>query len=181
MATIEGEARHLNLIVVALEQMKRQVPHLAFASSVTSNEDPNSCRHSRLSYANLKGFCYGSYIQGSVKACSQKFPSGEIVDIIVLEPPHVNILSNMDLVTKKKDLQDYLNPKQWVSLSELNQHMAPSFAKLNKALTELVDDFSMVNFVPLDLRKKAYNVLSYIGNYILCGEDADVKLMLSSA
>nr|XP_029123325.1 uncharacterized protein LOC105055534 [Elaeis guineensis] len=84
MATIEGEARHLNLIVVALEQMKRQVPHLAFASSVTSNEDPNSCRHSRF----------------------------------------------------------YLNPKQWVSLSELNQHMAPSFAKLNKALTELLSTCS---------------------------------------
>lgn len=32
----------------------------------------------------------------------------------------------------------YLNPEARVLLSELNQHMAPQFAKLNKALAELV-------------------------------------------
>ncbi|KAH7675560.1 GPN-loop GTPase 1 protein [Dioscorea alata] len=98
--------------------------------------------------------------------------------MIQLELPHVNILSKMDLVTNKKDIENYLNPEATTLLSELNQNMAPKFAKLNKALAGLVDEFSMVNFVPLDLRKESsiQYVLSYIDNCIQYGEDADVKI-----
>ncbi|CAA7396054.1 unnamed protein product [Spirodela intermedia] len=98
--------------------------------------------------------------------------------MVQLELPHVNILSKMDLVKNKKDIEDYLNPEAKVLVSELNQQMPPQFAKLNKALAELVDDFSMVNFVPLDLRKQSsiQYVLSYIDNCIQYGEDADVKV-----
>ncbi|XP_042378100.1 GPN-loop GTPase 3-like [Zingiber officinale] len=110
-----------------------------------------------------------------------KYISGCLASLsamVQLELPHVNILSKMDLVPNKKDVNDYLNPEASVLLSELNQHMAPQFAKLNKALAELIDDFSMVNFIPLDLRKDssiAY-VLSYIDNCIQFGEDAEVKI-----
>ncbi|XP_078432793.1 P-loop containing nucleoside triphosphate hydrolases superfamily protein isoform X1 [Wolffia australiana] len=98
--------------------------------------------------------------------------------MVQLELPHVNILSKMDLVKNKKDIEDFLNPEAKVLVSELNQRMAPQFAKLNKALAELVDDFSMVNFLPLDLRKQSsiQYVLSYIDNCIQYGEDADVKV-----
>ncbi|KAK6923299.1 GPN-loop GTPase [Dillenia turbinata] len=57
--------------------------------------------------------------------------------MVQLELPHINILSKMDLVTNKKKLEDYLNPEPQVLLSELNQHMAPQFEKLNRALIEL--------------------------------------------
>ncbi|XP_065627301.1 GPN-loop GTPase 3 [Quercus suber] len=91
-----------------------------------------------------------------------KFISGCMASLsamIQLELPHVNILSKMDLVTNKRDVEDFLNPEPQFLLSELNQHMAPQFAKLNKSLIELVDGFSMVSFVPLDLRKEAvYNM-----------------------
>ncbi|KAK8947370.1 hypothetical protein KSP39_PZI007397 [Platanthera zijinensis] len=98
--------------------------------------------------------------------------------MIQLELPHVNILSKMDLVNNKKDLDYYLEPEARVLLSELNRNMAPQYAKLNKALAELVDEFSMVNFVPLDLRKESsiQYVLSMIDNCIQYGEDADVKI-----
>ncbi|KAL0918609.1 hypothetical protein M5K25_010627 [Dendrobium thyrsiflorum] len=98
--------------------------------------------------------------------------------MVQLELPHVNILSKMDLVKNKKDLDYYLEPEARVLLSELNQHMAPQYGKLNKALAELVDEFSMVNFVPLDLRKERsiQYVLSMIDNCIQYGEDADVKI-----
>ncbi|XP_072969058.1 uncharacterized protein [Typha angustifolia] len=98
--------------------------------------------------------------------------------MVQLELPHINILSKMDLVTNKRDIEEYLNPEAEFLLSELNQHMAPQFAKLNKALAGLVDDFNMVNFVPLDLRKESsiQYVLSYIDNCIQYGEDADVKI-----
>ncbi|XP_050205006.1 GPN-loop GTPase 3 [Mercurialis annua] len=110
-----------------------------------------------------------------------KFISGCMASLsamIQLELPHVNILSKMDLVTKKKDIEDYLNPESRVLLSELNSRMAPQFAKLNKALIELVDEYSMVSFVPLDLRKESSieYVLAQIDNCIQYGEDADVKI-----
>jgi|UniRef100_A0ACD5WCQ5 GTPase SAR1 family protein len=98
--------------------------------------------------------------------------------MIQLELPHINILSKMDLVSNKKDVEDYLNPEAAVLLSQLNREMAPRFGKLNKALADLVDDYSMVNFIPLDLRKESsiQYVLSNIDNCIQYGEDADVKV-----
>lgn len=105
-----------------------------------------------------------------------KFISGCMASLsamIQLELPHVNILSKMDLVTNKKDVEEwallplllyitcmvytifikfnnlicfvllllsFLNPEPQFLLSELNQRMAPQFAKLNKALIELVSN-----------------------------------------
>ncbi|CAL5395468.1 unnamed protein product [Camellia sinensis] len=86
-----------------------------------------------------------------------KFISGCMASLsamVQLELPHVNILSKMDLVTNKRDIEDYLNPESHVLLSELNQRMAPQFEKLNKALIELVDQYSMVSFVSLDFEER---------------------------
>ncbi|CAI9300913.1 unnamed protein product [Lactuca saligna] len=110
-----------------------------------------------------------------------KFISGcmsSLSAMIQLELPHVNILSKMDLVTRKRDIEDYLTPEPTTLLSELNQRMGPQFQKLNKALIDLVDEYSMVSFVPLDLRKESsiQYVLSQIDNCIQYGEDADVKI-----
>ena len=83
--------------------------------------------------------------------------------MIQLELPHINILSKMDLVANKKDVEEYvyfisplfkdstillcinllmfsryLNPEAQVLLSQLNRQMAPKFGKLNKSLAELV-------------------------------------------
>ncbi|AQK63429.1 P-loop containing nucleoside triphosphate hydrolase superfamily protein [Zea mays] len=98
--------------------------------------------------------------------------------MIQLELPHINILSKMDLVSNKKDVEEYLDPNAQVLLSQLNRQMAPRFGKLNKCLAELVDDYSMVNFIPLDLRKESsiQYVLSSIDTCIQYGEDADVKV-----
>ncbi|XP_052734649.1 GPN-loop GTPase 3 isoform X2 [Vigna angularis] len=98
--------------------------------------------------------------------------------MVQLELPHVNILSKMDLVTNKKDLDDFLDPEPTFLLSELNQRMGPQYAKLNKALIELVSNYSMVSFIPLDLRKEKsiQYVLGQIDNCIQYGEDADVKV-----
>lgn len=110
-----------------------------------------------------------------------KFISGCMASLsamVQLELPHVNILSKMDLVANKRGLQSYLNPDADSLLPELNKHMAPQFQNLNKALLDLVDQFSMVSFIPLDLRKESsiQYVLSQIDNCIQYGEDADVKV-----
>lgn len=110
-----------------------------------------------------------------------KFISGCMASLsamIQLELPHVNILSKMDLVKNKKDIENYLDPNPVFLLPELNERMAPRFKKLNQSLIELVDEFSMVSFIPLDLRKEnsIEYVLSQIDNCIQYGEDADVKV-----
>uniref|UniRef100_A0A7N0T9N7 GPN-loop GTPase 3 n=1 Tax=Kalanchoe fedtschenkoi TaxID=63787 RepID=A0A7N0T9N7_KALFE len=74
-----------------------------------------------------------------------KFISGCMASLsamVQLELPHVNILSKMDLVTSKKDIDDYLDPEPNVLLSELNKRMAPQYQKLNKALIELWKTFT---------------------------------------
>lgn len=110
-----------------------------------------------------------------------KFISGCMASLsamVQLELPHINILSKMDLVRDKRGINDYLDPEPTVLLAELNQCMAPQFQKLNKALIELVDEYSMVSFMPLDLRKESSirHVLAQIDNCIQFGEDADVKV-----
>nr|GMD70700.1 GPN-loop GTPase 3 [Ipomoea batatas] len=110
-----------------------------------------------------------------------KFISGCMASLsamVQLELPHVNILSKMDLVTNKKDIDNYLNPEPQLLLADLNQRMAPQFQKLNKSLIELVDQYSMVSFMLLDLRKESsiQYILSQIDNCIQYGEDADVKV-----
>uniref|UniRef100_A0A0C9S9Z0 GPN-loop GTPase 3 n=1 Tax=Wollemia nobilis TaxID=56998 RepID=A0A0C9S9Z0_9CONI len=98
--------------------------------------------------------------------------------MVQLEVPHVNILTKMDLVKNKKEIKKFLNPDPRLLLSDLNQYMAPRYAKLNKALAELLDDYSMVSFLPLDITKEdsIQYILSHIDNAIQYGEDADVKV-----
>ncbi|KAG9157744.1 hypothetical protein Leryth_017842 [Lithospermum erythrorhizon] len=83
----------------------------------------------------------------------------------------------MDLVKNKRGVEKYLDPEPHL-LAELNQRMAPQFEKLNKSLIEVVDHYSMVNFLPLDLRKEEsiQYILSQIDLCIQYGEDADVKV-----
>ncbi|GLJ42384.1 hypothetical protein SUGI_0877860 [Cryptomeria japonica] len=98
--------------------------------------------------------------------------------MIQLELPHVNILTKMDLVKNKKEIEKFLDPDIRLLLSDLNQHMAPCFAKLNRSQVELIDDYSMVNFLPLDITKEniIQYILSHIDNAIKFGEDVDVKV-----
>ncbi|KAL8873177.1 MAG: hypothetical protein Q9174_001313 [Haloplaca sp. 1 TL-2023] len=106
--------------------------------------------------------------------------------MIMLEIPHVNILSKMDLVkgsVPKRQLKRFLEPD--VSLMEEdNDGQIPrtgkdpasaesvmgggSFKKLNKAVAQLIDDFSMVSFLQLDVQDEdsVGGILSYIDDAI---------------
>ncbi|GLJ19384.1 hypothetical protein SUGI_0349230, partial [Cryptomeria japonica] len=73
-----------------------------------------------------------------------KYLSGCMASLSVtiqLELPHVNILVKMDLVENKKEIEKFLDPDTRLLLLDLNQHMAPRFAKLNRSLVELIDDY----------------------------------------
>ena len=112
--------------------------------------------------------------------------------MIMLEIPHVNILSKMDLVKgslSKKELKRFINPdtslldddpadNSTVISSAQNLKLDPlapesvmaggSFKRLNQAVAQLIDDFSMVSFLQLDVQDEdsVGAVLSYIDDAI---------------
>lgn len=55
--------------------------------------------------------------------------------------------------------------------------MGDKYRKLNQRMSALIDDYSMVKFVPLDLsdEESVARVLQHIDGSMQFGEDADVK------
>ncbi|KAL9587312.1 MAG: hypothetical protein Q9212_000359 [Teloschistes hypoglaucus] len=111
--------------------------------------------------------------------------------MIMLEIPHVNILSKMDLVkgsVPKRQLKRFLEPdatlledddaagvreERAVDPSESGSVMGGnSFKRLNKAVAQLIDDFSMVSFLQLDVQDEdsVGGILSYMDDAIQFSE-----------
>ena len=111
--------------------------------------------------------------------------------MIMLELPHVNILSKMDLVKDmmgRKELKRFVDPdanlldeedilgrdadQHTVDVSdpkEVDQVMSGgSFKRLNRAVAKLIDDFSMVSYLRLDVNDEdsVGDILSYIDDAI---------------
>ena len=112
--------------------------------------------------------------------------------MIMMELPHVNILSKMDLVQdqiSKTQLKKFVDPdanlleeedtgrSAVVSADDMfdtdptakDQLMSGgSFKKLNRAVARLIDDFSMVSFLKLEANDEETvgHILSYIDNMI---------------
>ncbi|KAI9711603.1 MAG: hypothetical protein M1812_007125 [Candelaria pacifica] len=121
--------------------------------------------------------------------------------MIMLEVPHVNVLSKMDLVKDmgRKDLKRFIDPD--VSLldddpaenttsagaesaydggdpaSAENLMGGGSFKKLNRAVAQLIDDFSMVSYLKLDVQDEdsVGAILSYIDDAIQFHEAQEPK------
>jgi hypothetical protein len=112
--------------------------------------------------------------------------------MIMLEIPHVNIMSKMDLVkdlVPRKQLKRFLDPDsslldddpartdidatstQGLGVDPLNPRSVMaggSFVRLNQAVAQLIDDFSMVSFLQLDVQDEdsVGAILSYIDDAI---------------
>lgn len=121
--------------------------------------------------------------------------------MIMLEVPHVNVLSKMDLVkgtVSKKDLKRFVDPDTSLldddptdskaALESAQDKSADpasagslmaggSFKRLNKAVAQLIDDFSMVSFLQLDVQKEhsVGAILSYIDDMIQYHEAQEPK------
>ncbi|KAI1031007.1 hypothetical protein LB504_000790 [Fusarium proliferatum] len=137
-----------------------------------------------------------------------KFFSGTLSAMsamLMLEVPHINILSKMDLVkgqVKKKDLKRFLTPDVGLldddpierarrvtggSEAEDDESKAPdekeqvmkgaSFRRLNRAVAGLIESFSMINYLRLDVTNEdsVGAILSYIDDCIQFHEAQDPK------
>lgn len=112
--------------------------------------------------------------------------------MIMLEVPHVNILSKMDLVKgsmSRKELKRFIDPDTSLldddpsdsSAATASAQLAGSdpsaadsimaggsFKRLNRAVAQLIDDFSMISFLQLDVQDEdsVGAILSYIDDAI---------------
>jgi hypothetical protein len=115
--------------------------------------------------------------------------------MIMLEVPHVNILSKMDLVkgqVSKRQLKRFIDPDTTLldddsgdveddgsgSAADSQTLMkGASFKRLNKAVAGLIDSFSMVSYLKLDVQDEdsVGNILSYIDDAIQYHEAQEPK------
>ncbi|XP_051956209.1 GPN-loop GTPase 3-like [Xyrauchen texanus] len=112
-----------------------------------------------------------------------KFISGIMAALsamVMLEIPQVNIMTKMDLLSPmaKKEIEKYLDPDMY-SVMEDNSVALTSkkFRKLTKAICGLIDDYSLVRFLPFDRTdEECINiVLQHIDFSIQYGEDLEFK------
>lgn len=111
------------------------------------------------------------YIAGCLSALSA---------MVQLELPHVNVLTKMDIckAEKKEEIdENFLFPDGNQMKRELDEQTAPRFRSLNAAVARLLDDYSMVAFVPLDNtdEESIETCLLQVDGAIQFGEDQDVK------
>ena len=121
--------------------------------------------------------------------------------MIMLEVPHVNVLSKMDLVKgslSRKELKRFIDPDTSLLDDDPSDSSAAaasaqltgsdpsaadsimaggSFKRLNKAVAQLIDDFSMVSFLQLDVQDEdsVGAILSYIDDAIQYHEAQEPK------
>ncbi|KAI8579391.1 hypothetical protein K450DRAFT_241895 [Umbelopsis ramanniana AG] len=77
----------------------------------------------------------------------------------------------------KKELERYFDPDPLLLIDDVNSNTSPRFHALNQAIVQLIEDYSMVSFIPLNIRDEdSINyVLSNIDNAIQYGEDIEPK------
>lgn len=139
--------------------------------------------------------CAAYLLESTFIADRSKFFSGTLSAMsamLMMELPHVNILSKMDLVkgqVARKELKRFIEPDISLlqdapesglvyeykdgldngdAMDTQSIMSGDSFARLNRAVGQLIDDFSLVSFLKLDVQDEdsVGAVLSYIDDAI---------------
>ncbi|KIX08432.1 uncharacterized protein Z518_03088 [Rhinocladiella mackenziei CBS 650.93] len=157
---------------------------------------------SRMGQLNIN-LCAAYLLEATFIVDKAKFFAGTLSAMsamIMMELPHINILSKMDLVkdqVPKKELKRFVDPdanlldaddtgrgvirQHEVDIrnpQEIDQVMTgESFKQLNRAVARLIDDFSMVSFLQLDVNDEdsVGDILSYIDDAIQFHEAQEPK------
>ncbi|MPC08970.1 GPN-loop GTPase 3 [Portunus trituberculatus] len=113
-----------------------------------------------------------------------RFLSGSLTALatmVQLEVPHINILTKMDLLNRaaRQQLEMFLEPEIHELLaSEHNvSRFNKKYHKLTHALGKVLDDFSLVRYIPLNINdeESLTDVLIQTDFALQYGEDLDVK------
>mmetsp|Transcript_16676 Transcript_16676/g.21682 ORF Transcript_16676/g.21682 Transcript_16676/m.21682 type:complete len:280 (+) Transcript_16676:80-919(+) len=135
----------------------------------------------------------GVFLLDATFVCdAPKFMSGVLLSLstmISLELPHINVLSKCDLLDPKRveDILDVHSAQELWSIEEANMSRGNSSElsevsrrkrnRLTRSICTLIDDYSMVSFLPLDISdEESVNVvISHIDHAIQYGENLEVK------
>ncbi|EJW73394.1 hypothetical protein WUBG_15697 [Wuchereria bancrofti] len=112
-----------------------------------------------------------------------KFLGGALTTLstmVAMEVPAVNVLSKVDLLSNrnKELLETFLETDVRSILdSEDTSPWNEKYRQLSRTIAEVLDDYSLVRFVPLDIGddESISDLLSLIDNTIQHGEDLEVK------
>ncbi|GAB6028680.1 hypothetical protein CHUAL_004505 [Chamberlinius hualienensis] len=112
-----------------------------------------------------------------------KFFSGTLVALstmINVEVPHINVLSKMDLLSKKarKRISRFIDADTTLLLeSETDKKWGKNFQRLSEKIAGLIEDYSLVKYVPLNRNDEdsIQNLLIQIDTCLQYGDDLDVK------
>merc|ERR1719464_1225132 len=113
--------------------------------------------------------------------------------MLQVELPHVNLLSKVDLVEKYGKLQ--FNLDYYTDVLDLefildtlpDDNFTKKYKQLNEALTGLISDYSLVNFVPITVKNKerllaASQVIDKANGYVFgSGEERSMRNLMGSA
>ncbi|GAM21430.1 hypothetical protein SAMD00019534_046050 [Acytostelium subglobosum LB1] len=112
---------------------------------------------------------------------SCKFISGSLVCLsamIRLEVPHINVLTKLDVIKKThrlKDIEGFLELEVNELVEKLDTETSNRYHKLNRAIGQLLEDYSLVGYIPLDItdQDSISFLLAQIDNSIQYGEDVE--------
>lgn len=100
-----------------------------------------------------------------------------------LEIPFFNILTKTDLLSKtaKKKLEEYLDPDTDFLLleeSSWNTAWSKKYQRLTKALASVIDDYSLVKFVPMNMyeEESLNDILFTVDEALQFDEEREVKI-----
>eukprot|EP01006_Ploeotia_vitrea_P022974 TRINITY_DN55421_c0_g1_i2.p1 TRINITY_DN55421_c0_g1~~TRINITY_DN55421_c0_g1_i2.p1 ORF type:complete len:199 (-),score=16.84 TRINITY_DN55421_c0_g1_i2:60-656(-) len=112
-----------------------------------------------------------------------KFIAGTLMSLstmVGLETSHVNVLSKCDQLpaSLKRKLDQYCECNfDELTLSTTQSDIPPRFAQLTSCITDLVTNYGLVNFVPLDIRdeESIRYVLGQMDECLQYGDDLEPK------
>lgn len=114
-----------------------------------------------------------------------KFVSANLMCLsamLQLELPHISVLTKIDLLkaqgsVDEETLETFLSADPLLLMDHISASMDPRYVKLTGAIAELLESFSMVSFVPLDISdpESVEFVLSSVDYIIQYGEDLEIK------
>lgn len=101
--------------------------------------------------------------------------------MLMLECPHINVLSKMDLMknqVSKRELKRYIDPDPTVMAEEATKDTNPRWYDLNLSVVNLIENFSMVQYLQLNAQDEdsVRAVLSYVDNMTGWSEVQEPKM-----
>mmetsp|Transcript_585 Transcript_585/g.1187 ORF Transcript_585/g.1187 Transcript_585/m.1187 type:complete len:111 (-) Transcript_585:71-403(-) len=95
-----------------------------------------------------------------------------------LELPHVSVLSKCDLLPSRVALDEFLEADTSSLSDRLRQGTRPQFYKLNNAICNLIDEWNMVQFLPLNPKDmdSLDIILQQVDNAIQYHDDVEPRM-----